>query len=489
MQIILVVDKTENWPIHLEGVMVVSAKDYINSSEFIEKRNARVYNLCRSYAYQNLGYYVSLLAEARGHKPVPDIATIREMKSQTMVRFISEDLDRHIQRDLAHIRSDRFVLSVYFGRNVAKHYDKLSAKLFSIIKAPFMRAQFSWQKNKWVLQSLAPIASREIPEEHLPFIVERAKEYFSGKRRGTVKKGGTHYDLAILHDPGEKTPPSNERALKKFIKAATDLGFDVSLIRKEDYVRLAEYDALFIRTTTAVNHYTFRFSQRAAAEGLVVIDDPESILKCTNKVFLAELLRRHSVPAPRTVVLGRSNIGEASAAVGFPCILKKPDSSFSEGVIKVSDEAELKSEAKEMLKESELIIAQEYTPTDFDWRVGIIDRKVLYVCRYYMVRGHWQIISRETKGRTREGTADCIPLESVPEKVTKTALKAANLIGDGFYGVDLKQVGEKVYVIEVNDNPSIDAGCEDLLLKEKLYTEVMETLLRRIEAKKRGKTA
>jgi len=487
MQILLVVDRTENWPLRIEGVRVVSSREYISSLEFSDIRKSRVYNLSSSYSYQTVGYYVSLLAEARGHKPVPDIPTISDMKSQTIVRFISEDLDRDIQRDLAHIKGERFILSVYFGRNVAKHYDKLSAKLFSIITAPFMRAHFLWQKNRWVLQSLTPIAAKEIPEEHLPFIMERAKEYFSGKRRGKVKKGESRYDLAILHNPGERNPPSNERALKKFIKAATSMGLNVSLIRKEDYVRLAEFDALFIRETTSVNHHTFRFAQRAAAEGLVVIDDPESILKCTNKVFLAELLKRHRIPAPKTVVLGRGNIGEVYAAVGLPCILKKPDSSFSEGVIKVRDEAELKAAAREMLRESELIIAQEYTPTDFDWRVGILDRKILYVCRYYMVKGHWQIISRGIK-RTQEGDADCVPIESVPEKVIKTALRAANLIGDGLYGVDLKQVGERVYIIEVNDNPSIDAGCEDLLLKENIYREIMGSILRRIEEKKRGKT-
>jgi glutathione synthase/RimK-type ligase-like ATP-grasp enzyme len=57
------------------------------------------------------------------------------------------------------------------------------------------------------------------------------------------------------------------------------------LIEKEDYGRLAEFDALFIRETTGVNHHTYRFARRAEAEGLVVVDDPQSILKCTNKVY------------------------------------------------------------------------------------------------------------------------------------------------------------------------------------------------------------
>ena len=65
-----------------------------------------------------------------------------------------------------------------------------------------------------------------------------------------------------------------------------------------------------------------------------------------------------------------------------------------------------------------------------------------------------------------------------------TALKAANLIGDGLYGVDLKQVRKKVYVIEVNDNPNIDAGMEDKIIKDELYQTVMKSFVKRIEMKK-----
>jgi glutathione synthase/RimK-type ligase-like ATP-grasp enzyme len=49
-------------------------------------------------------------------------------------------------------------------------------------------------------------------------------------------------------------------------------------------------------------------------------------------------------------------------------------------------------------------------------------------------------------------------VEDAPQDVVQIALKAANLIGNGLYGVDLKQVDGKIYVIEINDNPSIDAG-------------------------------
>jgi glutathione synthase/RimK-type ligase-like ATP-grasp enzyme len=63
-------------------------------------------------------------------------------------------------------------------------------------------------------------------------------------------------------------------------------------------------------------------------------------------------------------------------------------------------------------------------------------------------------------------------------------LKAANLVGNGLYGVDVKQSGKDFYVIEVNDNPNIDSGVEDAVLKQDLYYRIMSVLLRRIEQRK-----
>jgi glutathione synthase/RimK-type ligase-like ATP-grasp enzyme len=72
-------------------------------------------------------------------------------------------------------------------------------------------------------------------------------------------------------------------------------------------------------------------------------------------------------------------------------------------------------------------------------------------------------------------------VEASPKQVVTTALRAANLIGDGFYGVDLKETPDGVYVIEVNDNPSIDAGVEDKVLGFELYRQIMGSFRRRFD--------
>lgn len=49
--------------------------------------------------------------------------------------------------------------------------------------------------------------------------------------------------------------------------------------------------------------------------------------------------------------------------------------------------------------------------------------------------------------------------------------------------MDLKTVGRQCYVIEINDNPSIDAGLEDKVLKDELYNKIMRVFFERVKLK------
>jgi glutathione synthase/RimK-type ligase-like ATP-grasp enzyme len=487
VSILIVVDNPHDWPLDLPGVDVVSAHAYLTDPAYGEWRSVKAFNLCRSYRYQSLGYYVSLLAEARGHKPLPKVSTMEDLQSQNLVRLLTEDLDDLVQKSLAPIKSDAFELSIYFGRNVASRHDALSHQLFSRLQAPLLRAHFERHRDQWQLRSVRAIAASDIPPPHHDFVVEAATAYFTGQRRHTRKRPAPRFDLGILRDPDNPEPPSNARALQHFEKAAAEVGLATEFITRADLGRLPEFDALFIRDTTYANHYTYRFSRRATAEGLVVIDDPDSILKCNNKVYLAELLTRHNLPAPRTLMVHPGNIDRIIPHLGLPCVLKQPDSSGSLGVDKVESEPDLLAKVGALLQKSELIVAQEWLPTEFDWRVGILDRRPLFACKYFMAAGHWQIVKREPGHRGyEEGPVKAVAVAEAPEEVVKIALKAANLIGDGLYGVDIKQVGGRCYVIEVNDNPNVDAGNEDGVLKDALYREIMGSFVRRIEARKLG---
>jgi glutathione synthase/RimK-type ligase-like ATP-grasp enzyme len=184
------------------------------------------------------------------------------------------------------------------------------------------------------------------------------------------------------------------------------------------------------------------------------------------------------------MIVNKENADQLKKAFTFPLILKQPDSAFSQGVKKVKNDEELNDTVKRMLDKSDLIIAQEFLPSPFDWRIGVIDRKPLYACKYYMANNHWQIIDSKKEGEGRYGNIETFDIKDVPPNVIETALKAANLIGDGLYGVDLKELDGKTYVIEVNDNPNLDAGLEDRVLKNDLYLKIMQVFLERLEKKR-----
>lgn len=483
MKTLVVVDKQSDWSLQHPEAEVVTAKEYINNPKYASVPRCHILNLCRSYNYQTLGYYVSLLASARGHKPTPTLTSIEDLKSPSMIRFISNELDDLIQKLLSKIHSDQFTLSIYFGKNVAKTYDRLASELYRQLLAPYMQARFLKTKERWILTSIKTIAISEIPDEHRGFAIKETHRHLSRKSPLKQSEKRALFDLAILVDPNEEAPPSNKRALQKFCKAGEQLGCSVELITKADFGRVAEFDALFIRETTRVNHHTYRFARRAIANGLEVIDDPLSILRCCNKVYLHELLDKHKIPTPYTVIVDKEHVEQVALSMDYPCVLKQPDSAFSQGVIRVRSAREFLMQAEKLLSGSDLFLAQEYLPTEFDWRIGVLDGKALYCCRYFMVKNHWQIIRNTHTGKMQEGGSTSLSLEEAPERVLKLAIKSANLIGNGLYGVDIKEVNGKFYVIEVNDNPTIDAGVEDETLKDELYLKIIGKICERIESK------
>lgn len=479
---LIILNNPAHWTFDIEEVEVVSAKAYLTEPRYAALKNARVFNLCRSYRYQSVGYYVSLLAAARDHRAIPSVTTMQDFRSQTIVRTLTEDIDELLQRTFSKMEGKEIALFIYFGQTVLPEHRYAGRALYNLFQAPLMKVTLVLSR-KWLVQQILPLSLGQIPEADQAHIEAFARSYFSRKRFRSTPIHQYAYDLAILVNPDEKSPPSCEKALKKFSEAADRLNVYTECITREDYNRLTEFDALFIRETTAVNHHTYRFARKAYAEGLVVIDDPWSIMRCANKVYLAERLAQARLPAPRTVILQKENLKTPPQELGitFPCVLKQPDSAFSQGVVKAEDAASFREKLAGLFEKSDLVIAQEFVQSGFDWRVGVLDRKPLYCCKYYMARGHWQICNWATGPSDRYGKAECVPMDQAPPRVVQTAVKAAGIIGDGLYGVDLKEVGDKVTVIEVNDNPSIDAGVEDALLKDEIYLTIIRSIIQRIE--------
>ncbi|TVO78397.1 RimK family protein [Sedimenticola selenatireducens] len=483
---LLLVEKASHWKGHVNGYPVVTAAEYLKDPIWQQKRGLRIVNLCRSQKYLGEGYYCSLLAEARGHKVIPSVRTLRDLSRKSLYSLETEDLDKQVQRILGRrhkgVETTSFSVTMMFGNSPLKDFQPLARELFELFRAPLMRIVFE-KKADWRITGIKALGIQDLSDDQQDELDDALNGYLSKRWQAPRQKRMGRYDLAILQNPQEAMPPSDPKALKKFVRAAKKYGLDAELISPKDYGRLSEFDALFIRETTAIDHHTYRFARKAASEGLVVIDDPDSILRCTNKIYLEELLKLHRVSTPETVIVRSGGLDELEEKIAYPIVLKVPDGSFSLGVYKVENRQQLEQVSRKMFKDSDLLLGQAYTYTPFDWRVGIINRKPLYVCQYFMSKDHWQIYDHSSVDK--EGDFRTFAIADAPKKVVDTALKAANLIGNGLYGVDLKETENGIVVIEVNDNPSIDSGVEDQVLGDALYEQIMEEFLVRIEA---GKT-
>ncbi|MGH8113342.1 MAG: RimK family protein [Rhodanobacteraceae bacterium] len=486
----IVVEKPSDWGSYYPSDNVVTATQYLRESVASGDERTHVINLCRNYKYLGVGHYVSLLGEARGHRVIPSVRTISDLRKRALYGLDVEDLNQKLTHFLPAGGEDTTDLGilVYFGVTSYPALQDLARQVFETFPCPLLRIEFE-RDRVWQISAIKPVGLHTLDDGQEDAFAQALDAFSRRLWRKPRARKQFRYDLAMLVNDKEAMPPSNARALKRFIVAGKDLGIEVDPISKHDYPRLAEYDGLFIRETTAPDDHTYRFSHKAEREGMVVIDDPTSILRCTNKIFLNDLLRAHKLAVPRSEVLFREDpkqLRELPEKLGFPLVLKIPDGSFSRGVVKVDDPDQLAKAAARLFQSTALLIAQEFLYTKFDWRVGVLNRKPLYACKYFMSRGHWQIYNHSARGSARSGGFECMAVDAAPPEVVRLAVRGTTAIGNGLYGVDIKQTRDRTLLIEVNDNPSIDSGVEDAEMGDELYRRIMHELLRRMEAKRNG---
>jgi glutathione synthase/RimK-type ligase-like ATP-grasp enzyme len=487
MRTLIVTDQPQEW-FEVPDATVLAARRYLAEPDTGGDDTLRLLNLCRTGRYQGRGYYVSLLAEARGQRPLPDVKTMGDIKSEAFVRGLEAQLEPLVHETFRHDESDRFELDAYLGRDPAKRHQALAEKLFASVPAPLLRVMFRRVEGRWRLQEMHAIGVADIPAQDRAFLLDTIKAFAADASRPKAQRARADKPrLAILWDPKEPHKPSNEEALQRMLSTAPRVGLDAELIELDALERLPEFDALFNRASPEVDGISYQFMRRAESMGMPVVDDPESVLKCTNKVYMHELMNRHRIVTPRTLIVHRGNVDEIVPAMGLPCVLKLPDSGFGLDVIKIESGEQLRKEAGRFFRVSELFIAQEWLPSDFDWRIGVYDRRPLFACKYFMAPGHWKV-NKVVEGQEKliEGDSVALAVGEAPEPVINMAVRAANLIGRGLYGVDLKQVGDRIYLIEVNCNPNIDAGVEDEALGDALYREVLGVFARRIAERRSG---
>jgi glutathione synthase/RimK-type ligase-like ATP-grasp enzyme len=480
---VILVDSPKDFPNADTPHKVITTKDYLARSNLFQGTRPKIINLSRSFAYQSRGYYSSLLAEARGHRVIPSVETMVDLSARQLYAQALPELDDALAKALA-AASDKTVSSrilACFGRTEDRRFDRFGRLLFDWFRCPVLEVTIE-NGDRPQIKRLSAIPVTKLSADELSFFHGALHTHTTREWRGKKDRATPRYSFAVLYDPNEKLPPSTLSTLKHWSRIAEKLGVEIEPITRRDLARLAEFDALFIRETTSIDNHTYRFARRAVQEGMPVIDDPISMIRCTNKIYLHELMASNGISVPPTVIIGGlHDLSRAADELGFPMVLKVPDSSFSRGVKKIDNARELDALAREWLDDTDLLLAQAFMPTPFDWRVGVLGGKPLFVCQYLMAKKHWQIVKHRANGKPVEGDHNTIALSAAPPAVVDVGLRAAQLIGDGLYGVDIKETPDGIFVVEVNDNPNIEHGVEDQMEKEQVWIELTRWFTDRLQ--------
>jgi len=277
------------------------------------------------------------------------------------------------------------------------------------------------------------------------------------------------------------TDPREEAALQNFKQAAEQSGQEFNFLFREDIDDIPNYNAVFIRATTDPLFTAYIVSKTAWELGLKVVDDPESIKICGNKIHQYALFEKYNVPRIPTVFLSKDDlhhkkISEIFDVLGKPVVIKAPYTSFSRYVEKAACETSFRDVAKRFFKKSDVLAIQKFTPTAFDWRIGVLNNDVLYVCKYMIPKGKWKHGAKlRGKPTVIWGRTVAMQKQNLPARLREVALKACSVVGKGLYGVDIKEVDVDYVVVEFNDNPSIYAGYEDSMDKD-IYQRIIAYL-------------
>ncbi|MCO6188049.1 RimK-like ATPgrasp N-terminal domain-containing protein [Rhizobium sp. L1K21] len=460
---------------------VMRIADYLARPSLFAGRRPYVLNLARSYGYQSSGYYASLLAEARGHRISPSVQTIVELSQKGLYTHAIPDLNARLQE--ARQKGAPVVESLFvaFSKPDVSGYGKFARELSDWFRTPAIEVEFQ-PKPPHDIARIKPIPPHKMNGARRHHFLESMAAYTKGRASNPKSRPQFKWSLAILADPTEKMPPSKPAALKRLCDVAEKMGVETEILEPGDLTSLAEFDALFIRATTSIDNFTYKFARRAEQEGMPVIDDTMSMIRCTNKVYLKEILEKAGVPIPKTEVISeKTDLAGVMERLGSPVVLKTPDGSFGANMVKATNLEELKASSSALFKDTALLIAQGFLPTKFDWRIGVLDGEPLFACQYRMARGHWQIVKRGTDGKITEGGSATMAISDAPALVVETAVRAARLIGDGLYGVDLKETEDGVFVIEINDNPNLEIDIEAAVLKDELWRKIIAWFAARLE--------
>lgn len=250
--VLIILDSLAQWAPYYRTESVISAGQYLQNDELSHCPHL-VLNLCSDLGYHSEGYYCSLLAQARRHKVIPSIDALNKLESHSYIK-LDNSLAKLCQKLIiapGADRQDATHLDIFFGRCEDSRLDKIARFIFVQYPCPMLRCTINRTRPIHVTH-IRLLTLDELDDNQQTLFAENLDRFSKKVWRQPRRKVPAQFDMAILHDPEEKFPPSNRTALNLFLSEAKKMHINAELITERDSARLMEFDALFIRQPTAV---------------------------------------------------------------------------------------------------------------------------------------------------------------------------------------------------------------------------------------------
>lgn len=218
-----------------------------------------------------------------------------------------------------------------------------------------------------------------------------------------------------------------------------------------DHTAIDKIDLVITRIGTSITDYGIAVVNQFDMMGVPVINDAASISRSRDKFRSLQLLNKHGIDIPRTVMLkSPENLEKALEMVGgAPVILKLVQGTQGVGVILAESREAVESTLDTLWRLGQNIIIQEFIKESRgeDIRAFVVGGEVVAAMRRKARVGEFR------SNIHRGGSATAVKLSS---EYKNTAIKAAEILGLKIAGVDMLKSKEGPMIMEINSSPGFE---------------------------------
>lgn len=192
-------------------------------------------------------------------------------------------------------------------------------------------------------------------------------------------------------------------------------------------------------------------ARRLEAVGVQTLNRASTIETCNDKGLQALLFAQHGIPHPVSLhAYSYQQVRESVAELGWPAVLKPVSGSWGRGVTRMTDEECVdawvggRESADAAGKLFPVLVQQYIDKPGHDLRVVVVGRTPVVAI---------QRVSQDWRTNTHLGAE--VQRVDITDQIEKRCAQVVDVLGDGFYGVDLvedRSTGD-LMVLEVNANP------------------------------------